>query len=256
MREKVLVIAWLLSFVCPIKAIDRLSHYATVGAQAGAAKYQHSIGPEAGGAVGYALMQNHLLFHTSFEASFRYTLGSLNDYTDSLYDVDAQNDPYLLRLSYSHIRTDNRSLHIALPLRFGGQWNRFYFLLGPSFSLYAMQAQKRDYDRTATADYAALIDTFSDMPNHGLTTTHISEEWTPVPISFGLDAALEIGWIFATRDFYRSSAPTTDFRIAAYANFGLWRNTPFRIGDHCSAGIRLSVWIQPPHHYPCRCFNK
>lgn len=256
MRKKALAIACLLLLFWPMRAIERTSHYATVGAHVGAAKQQRTYGPEGGLAVGYALMQNHLLFHASLEASFRYTIGSPNDYTDSLFAVDAQNDPYLLRLAYTHIHTANRALQLALPLRLGGQWERFYFTLGPAFSLSALQAQQRSYDRTATADYSALMETFVDMPNHGLKTTHFNERWTPVPVTFGIDAALEIGWIFATRDYYFSSSPAMDFRLAAYANIGLWRNTPFLIGDHCSAGIRLSIWLRPPHHYPCRCFNK
>jgi len=254
-REKVLVIACLLSLVSPIKAIDRVSHYATMGAQAGATRQQQNFGPEAGIHAGYALRHNHLLFHTGLEASFRYTFGSLSDYTDSIPEMDTQNDPYLLRLAYTDIHTRNRSVRIGVPVRLGGQWRDFYFTIGPAFSLCVMHAQLRTFDVTSTADYGFLIDTFFDMPNHGLTTKHVQEKWTPLPVSFGVDASVEIGWIFSSIERYFSQSPSVDFRLAVYADIGFWSNTPFRIADACSAGIRFSVWIHPPHHYPCRCFN-
>ena len=255
MRKATLVIASLLLIACPFRAIERTSHYATVGMQVGAVKQGKAYGPEAGIDVGYALHRNHFLFHPSLETSFQYAIGSLSDYTDSLYAVDAQNDLYLLRLSYTRIHTANRALRLAMPIRLGGQWEHFYFTLGPAFSIYALLAHQLSYDRTATADYAALMDTFVDMPNHGLTTTHVNEPWTTQPLNFGVDASVEIGWDFASENYHLSFAPSIDFRLALYADIGLWRNTSFRVADACSVGARLSIWINPPHHFPCRCFK-
>ena len=251
-----LTIACLLSLVCTIKAIDRTSHYATVGVQVGATRQQQTYGPEIGINVGYALKRGHFLLHTGLEASFNYTFGSLADYTDSMAMVDTQNDPYTLRLAYSDIHTQNRSIRIGLPMRLGGQWRDFYFTIGPAFSLYAMHAQQRTFDVTSTADYDFLIDTFLDMPNHGLTARHVQDNWTSLPLTFGVDASVEIGWIVSssTRRYF-SRSPSFDCRLAVYSDIGLWRNTAFFIADAYSAGIRLSFWINPPHSFPCRCFN-
>ena len=253
-RKYASVIVCLFLFANPLVA-QKTSHYATVGVAAGASGYQVNIGPEAGLSVGYALQNRHFLFHTGLEAVYAYRMGSPVDYTDSIPSIDTQQDPYLLRLAYHDIHTSMRSFRLAIPLRFGGQWNAFYFTAGPSFSIHIAHS-KQTAELTSTAEYDFLMDPFVNMPNHGLTTTLIDEPWTSMPVSAGMDASAEIGWIIS------SDAPTLhqphvvphDWRLALYTDIGLWRsNASFQPADTWSAGIRLSVWFGFPHHYPCRC---
>jgi hypothetical protein len=226
-----------------------------MGGQAGAAVSRQLAGPDAGISAGYALCYNRFLMQTGIEASFQYVIGKTASYTDTVPGFDSQADPCIFYLDYTDIHNKMRSLHLAVPLRFGGLWKKFYFALGPAFSLYAVQAKQRTYDLTTTADYGFLIDTFSDMPNHGLSTTRVSGQWTPDPTLFGLDASLEIGWIFSSVKAHRF-APAYDCRLAAYADVGLWRGVNYFPADSFTVGVRLSLWIQIPHHYPCNCISK
>ena len=214
-------------------------------------------GPAAGLSVGYALRYDHLLFHTNIEASFRYLDGKYADYTDSIPSIDSQNEPFILCKSYSDVHLSKRSMHLSLPLMAGGQWKSFYFLVGPELAFSMNAAFRQKALVTSTAVYEFLYDPFANMPNHGLGSEPVGGQWEPLPFSMGVNARVEIGWIFAAQRASRSNkkAVLTDWRVAFYADTDLWRNTAYKIADTSSLGVRLSVWFRTPRHYPCHCIH-
>lgn len=243
----------LLLLAFPLQARSFVSHYMTFAGMTGVAVDHNYLSDEAvfpvigthdGLAVGYALQYNHFLFATGIESSFRYLLGKAPDYRVEKPAVDSQNDDFILRLDYTRVRHFKRGVQVALPVRLGGQWERFYCLGGLNLSARLADVYKQISDVTATADYGYFCIPFSNMPNHGLTTTHLNNTWQPIRSCFSLEAALEIGCIVAQ-----------NWRLALYADVCLWKSVPFRIVDSYNGGLKISYWFNFPHRYPCHCLG-
>lgn len=265
--KRIVGIILMLMIMSPLIAKELPKHYVTMDLFGGLASEmpessliaetnpQYILGAQGGLSIGYAFKQKHFLLQTGCRAAFQYMNGELADFVDSVPSIDSQGDEYMLKMSYANINLNARALQINIPLLAGAQWGKFYFLMGPAFSLKCARAYQMNADLTTTAEYPFFWDPFENMPNHGLTTQHLQGEWETKTITWGVDAQVEIGWLMsaASPGYHTTRAVIPEWRMALYADVGLWNTQAIKIPNNYSVGLRFSVWLNIPRSYPCRC---
>lgn len=174
---------------------------------------------------GYRRYQNHFLFTVGLEAQYGlYTLGSENAVMN--FDmVDSQGDPFTMNA----IITDRKDLipvfDAKLPIMFGGEWNRFYFLLGAKGGLSAFGSAITEASLTATAQYNRFAGVFQDMPNHQLFTNQpLRSNKQPIAFKPQVYGTAEVGVRFGT--IWKQTGAdiphaTKRYYLAAFAEYGI-----------------------------------
>ncbi|MGM9809531.1 MAG: hypothetical protein ACI30J_01500 [Paludibacteraceae bacterium] len=172
--------------------------------------------------VGYRYYRNQFLFATSLQCKYTYFTLSMNDMRDSISLVDSEGDPFLLRADATQCSDRNHALHLQLPLLFGMEWKRFYFLVGPMFSMNVFGRTIADGEITTSATYPMYNGMMVDMPTHNLTTQSVSH-YRDLRLNFDLLAHLEVGWRLGRLPRPREIAlsPTIHrYYIALFADIG------------------------------------
>lgn len=140
--------------------------------------------------------------------------------------VDSQGDKCTLNYSFSDRKDNVDMLSLHVPIMLGAQWNRFYFLVGPKFSLCMMGKTKVKSNLSTTAEYTDYIGTWQNMPNHGYVSD--VKQTSKGDISFGpqLYGSLEIGFRFGERQWARGQGfnlfykGKTQQRLALFVDYG------------------------------------
>lgn len=174
--------------------------------------------------VGYELQVNHFLMDIGAEFQYGSTFINMNPYTVDVPGlVDSEGDQYDGHFNF-HERQDVTNVgYVNVPLLFGGQFNKFYFLVGAKLGLSVLTSSQINSFVKATGTYDKFIGEFENMPNHNFGTT---EHSMPSPVTFNMDvrASLELGYRIVpgsgSGDEYAVPSPVT-YRIAAFCDYGV-----------------------------------
>ena len=173
----------------------------------------------------YELQYKHFIFHTGLEADFGYSQNFTDNVTDQLQALDTEGDQFTYNLSFSNFRNESMTLDVNIPLLIGGQWDKFYFLVGPKLMLNVIGKAKVSVNLTSTAHYDRFIDDFNGMDNHQLYTDFpIQSEPTSISFSPQVAGYIELGRRLETH--YSGTGfdvPKTkrQYRIAVFAQYGI-----------------------------------
>ena len=167
-----------------IKAQQRdLTHSLGIMGYMGYSNIFQNFGPKVGigvqskggfggaGAVGYQLRYQHFLFNTGveyevFNSATRIFNNEAETYTES-YNV--QQYPSMHYNYEFNKLTDHWSAgYLNVPLLFGGEFDRYYFLVGPKIGINLMGTSQYTHEMTTTITDDKLIGEFSDMPTHAI----------------------------------------------------------------------------------------
>ena len=207
-------------------------HFLSLHGDAGYSALLHTIPgqkPSAGMAAmlgfDYRLFHNNFIFSAGIEGMYELNANHLDDHDEAIRMRDTEGDEFNMHV---HVDKSSDLAHMAnvnIPLLFGGEWGRFYFMVGPkvSINLYGMTASSAQI--TTYGEYDKYYDDFYDMVNHQFVSNqYMSSASMPLKWNFNIIAHAEIGGrvghMFKHQQF-RINPDKVRMYLAAFVDFGL-----------------------------------
>ena len=117
-------------------------HFVSLHADAGYSALLHSIAGHAPSAVmntnlgiDYRLYHNNFLFSIGAEGMYELNANRMEDHDEAIPMIDTEGDFFNMHLHVDKSKDISHMVNINIPLLMGGEWGRFYFLIGPKFSI-------------------------------------------------------------------------------------------------------------------------
>lgn len=210
-------------------------------------------GPSLQVGVGYRLLYNDFLFATGAEFYYLYNQYSMSGAKLDLKMWDTEADPFVYHVDATAGKDWVHSVSINIPVLFGAEYKRFYFLAGPKISLNVWNQMYAQANMVTTAEYGKYIDIFENMPNHMLGKYDIESEKCRANWSLDVLAHFEIGARLGAVSFETGAdveKPKHRIYLAVYADYGLLnlnRATAEgnRLGYEQEAGKQLQLYLTP-----------
>ena len=207
-------------------------HFISLHGDAGYSSLLHNIKdlkPSAGLntniGVDYRLFHNNFLFSAGIESMYELNANLLDALNTSIRMRDTEGDLFDMHVQVGNSRDLTHMLNLNIPLLVGGEWGRFYFLVGPKVSLNMYGSTSSRAQITTYGEYDRYYDDFYDMLNHQFVTgQNMGSAVLPLKWNFNIMAHLEIGGrighMFKYKQF-RINPDKIRMYLAAYADFGL-----------------------------------
>ena len=105
-----------------------------------------------------------------------------------------------------------------MPLRVGGTFNGFYFLVGPKIGINVLSLAKTSGKHTSTGYFPQDIGYLSEMPHHSFVKDKAGSDNTRFngKLNFNLAASAEFGV-----NFILSNTLLQELRLAVFADYGV-----------------------------------
>lgn len=256
-----IVLAIMFGFTQGLGAFTRLTpeqrHFLSVDGSLGYAsltnnspELQSGSGMAATIGVGYRLFRNNFLFSTGVEGYYMLNAHSMSDTKLTVDMFDTEGDPFRMMADASDGSDICHSVSVNLPLLFGGEFRRFYFLVGPklSYNLWG-QAESKGI-LTTRGDYDRYIGEFENMPNHYFETRPITSGAQKLSWNLDILAHAEIGARLGDVIFLTGAdipKPKHRYYLAFYVDYGL-----LNIRTSTPSGNRLECVQSDPTTEPPR----
>ena len=207
-------------------------HFVSLHADAGYSTLLHTMegrpmSPGMNGNIGvdYRLFHNNCIFSIGAEGMYQLSANKMEDLDVTLPMVDTEGDLFGMHVQVDKARDLAHMVNVNIPILVGGEWKRFYFMVGPKVSLnmFGLTASKAEI--TTYGEYERYYDDFYNMPNHQFTSDQkMSSEVLPMKWNFNIMAHAEIGGrighMFKHKQF-RLNPDKVRMYLAAYVDFGL-----------------------------------
>ena len=209
-----------------------IHHFISLHGDAGYSALLHNIDnlpPSAGmnGNIGldYRLFRNNCIFSVGIEGMYQLSVNQMSGQDEVIPMHDTEGDLFGMHVLVDKSKDLAHMVNLNIPLLVGGEWGRFYFMVGPKISLNMYGSTSSESQITTFGEYDRAYDDFYDMPNHQFVSGQImSSELLPVKWNFNVLAHLEvgarIGHMFKHRQF-RLNPDRVRMYLAAYADFGV-----------------------------------
>ena len=179
-----------------------------------------AIGVGSGVGLGYELQYNKFLMQTGLHINGALEKLKLKD-GDFVLKTSVDTEDYIFDFWYHQKdRKDNYTMtSLKIPILFGGEFGRFYFLLGAkaNINIYAKAHASGIY--SSLGDYEPMIDVFEDMPNHQFFSNYYAVLEEKCKFNFDMFLSGEIGILFG--NLYRTNSAPSKVRLALCADYGL-----------------------------------
>ena len=184
-----------------------------------------SAGMNANFGVDYRLYHNDFLFSIGVEGMYELNFNLIDQLDFAIPMRDTEGDLFNMHVHVNAPRDMARMVNINLPVLFGGEWKRFYFMVGPKVSLNLYGSTSSDALVTTYGEYERYYDDFYDMPNHQFASDQPMGSGTlPLRWNLNLMAHLEVGGRIGHMYRYKAFHIHPDkvrMYLAAYADFGI-----------------------------------
>lgn len=174
--------------------------------------------------VGYRLLYSNFLFATGLEAHYLYNAYSTSGAKRSINMLDTEGDPFRLHVDATDGNDWVHAVNLNIPLLLGMEYRRFYFLVGPKFSLNVGNEMQTKATVVTSATYDQYIGTFENMPNHMLDTYPVESKNLSADWDLDIITHLEVGMRLGDVSFETGAdvpKPKQRFYIALFADYGL-----------------------------------
>lgn len=173
----------------------------------------------------YRMFRNNFLFSVGLEGMYELNANQLDKLDVSIPMVDTEGELFDMHVLVDKSRDLSHMVNINIPLLVGGEWGRFYFLLGPKVSLNLYGATSSSASVTTYGEYDKYYDDFYDMINHQFVSNQpMSSATLPMKWNMNIMAHLEMGGrvnhMFKHKQF-RINPDRIRMYVAAYVDFGL-----------------------------------
>ena len=237
----------LVGFSTAIFARNELKNYMGVWVEGGAAslltgdhEVANSVG--GGGALGFAyeLQTNHFLFNLGAGVKADYNALPIDEYEFKLKNQGVAPDLYTY-YAYSTQRKDcYTDVSVHVPVMFGGQWNRFYFLAGVKGDFSVLGLSKIKGQLSVDGQYNGQEQMFSETEGFkGLWGGESYSFSDKTKFNIDVDASVEVGGILGyiqEGTGYDVPKTRTTFKLAVFADYGLLNIHSSVVTDDSKAG--------------------
>ncbi len=211
-----------------------VDHFVTVTGQVGEHSWitttevvnsNSSFGIGGGVGVHYELQQKHFLFTAGADINPSYSIFSLRPYQTSFDDVDTENDAMTYTYYFDERKDAYTNLAVHVPVLVGGQFDKFYFLVGAKVSLSMFGRSSATAVVRSEGAYKQFIGTFRDMDEHAYFSDYLAANKAPLSFNFNVLASAEIG--LRLGDGYKATGfgykekRKIQYRIALFADYGV-----------------------------------
>ena len=209
-----------------------ITHFVSLHVDAGYSSLLHNIPrqkPAAGAnamfGIDYRLNYNSFVFTVGAEGMYELNANHLDNLDVSIPMIDTEGDLFDMHVLVDKSRDLSHMANVNIPILFGGEWKRFYFLIGPKISLNLYGVTSSSALITTYGEYDRYYDDFYNMENHQFVTgQRMSSGMMPMKWNMGIMAHLEIGGrvghMFKHQQF-RLNPDKVRMYLAAYADFGV-----------------------------------
>lgn len=179
-----------------------------------------AVGVGGGVGLGYELQYNKFLMQTGFHINGALEKLKLKD-GDFVLRASIDSEDYIFDFWYHQKeRKDNYAMtSLQIPLMFGGEFDRFYFLLGAKANINIYSKSHASGIYSSLGDYEPMIDVFEDMPNHQFFSNYYAVSEEKCKFNFDVLISGEIGIRFG--NLYRTNSDRSKVRLALFVDYGL-----------------------------------
>ena len=219
-----------------VSAFTRLTpetyHFVSLHVDAGYSTLLHTIegrhaspGMNSNLGVDYRLFHNNFLFSIGAEGMYQLSANRMEDLDVSIPMIDTEGDLFSMHVQVDKARDLAHMVNVNMPILFGGEWKRFYFMVGPKLSLNLYGVTSSNAEITTYGEYERYYDDFYNMPNHQFQSDQkMTSAVLPMKWNFNILAHLEIGGrighMFKHKQF-RLNPDKVRMYLAGYVDFGL-----------------------------------
>lgn len=208
------------------------SHFVSLHGDAGFSSLLHTIqgqkpavGMNTNIGVDYRLLHNNFLFSLGLEGMYELNANQLDKLDVSIPMVDTEGELFDMHVLVDKSRDLSHMANLNIPLLVGGEWGRFYFLVGPKLSINLYGSTSSSALVTTYGEYERYYDDFYEMPNHQFVNAQqMSSATLSVKWNMNVLAHLELGGrvnhMFKYKQF-RLHPDKVRMYLAAYADFGI-----------------------------------
>jgi len=208
------------------------NHFVSLHGDAGYSALLHTIAgqrPAAGMNMNigfdYRLFHNDFLFSVGVEGMYELNANHMDALDVVIPMIDTEGDLFDMHVHVDKGQDLTHMANLNIPILVGGEWKRFYFMVGPKISLNLYGATSSKAQITTYGSYERYYDDFYEMPNHQFASgQHMSSAVLPLKWNMNIMAHLEIGGrvghMFKHQQF-RLNPDKIRMYVAAYVDFGL-----------------------------------
>lgn len=159
------------------------------------------------------------------EGAYQINLNHIEDLDFALRMQDTEGDLFDMHVQVEKSRDRNHMLNLNIPLLLGGEWQRFYFFVGPklAINLYGSAVTQAEY--TTSGEYERYYDDFFDMENHQFVTG-----------SKMVSGVMDIKWNMNILAHFEIGA-----RVGKYNRHRVFKNNPDNIRMYVGAYMDFGV---------------
>ena len=207
-------------------------HFISLHGDAGHSAMIHTIagqkpssGVNANIGVDYRLYHNNFIFSAGIEGMYELNINSMDQIDEKIPMKDTEGQLFEMHVHVDNSRDLAQMMNVNVPLLFGGEWRRFYFMVGPKVSLSLWGNTSSKAEVTTYGAYDEYYDDFYDMENHQfMSDQYMGSAVMPVKWNLNVMAHAEIGGrlghMFKHKQF-RINPDKVRMYLAAYVDFGL-----------------------------------
>lgn len=175
--------------------------------------------------VDYRLLHNNFLFSLGLEGMYELNANQLDKLDVSIPMVDTEGELFDMHVLVDKSRDLSHMANLNIPLLVGGEWGRFYFLVGPKLSINLYGSTSSSALVTTYGQYERYYDDFYEMPNHQFVNAQqMSSATLSVKWNMNVLAHLELGGrvnhMFKYKQFHLHPDKVRMY-LAAYVDFGI-----------------------------------
>ena len=191
-----------------------------------ASQYPNSLGVAGGLGLMYDLQyKKHLIFDIGVGVNYGMTsFNRSSSAADTLFNqVDLQGESFNYVYQINDRHDQYRNMMIQVPVMIGGQWGRFYGLVGVKAGLSLLTKSFSKANITTFGDYA-FFDDFKSMPEYQFFDNVPFEKSFDAKFRFNLDVSAEIGLRLGfLTDLRGFDVPKSkvQYRLGLFADYGL-----------------------------------
>ena len=112
--------------------------------------------------IDYRIFHNNFLFSVGVEGMYELNTNRMENHDEAIPMIDTEGDLFQMHLHVDKSRDLSHMVNLNIPLLMGGEWGRFYFMIGPKFSINLYGATSSSANVTTYGEYERYYDDFYD----------------------------------------------------------------------------------------------
>lgn len=173
----------------------------------------------------YRVYHNNFIFSFGAEGMYELNINHMDEVETAIPMMDTEGELFDMHVHVDKSLDLAHMVNLNIPLLFGGEWRRFYFMVGPKVSLNFYGSTSSQAEITTFGEYDRAYEDFYDMPNHQFQSDqYMGSATMPIKWNLNVMAHLEVGarvgHMFKHQQF-RINPDKVRMYIAAYADFGI-----------------------------------